>query len=69
MPLTYAPVGEESLIRKVGGNPELKKHLESLGFVAGSSVTVINELGGNIIVNVKDSRIAISREMAQRIMI
>jgi ferrous iron transport protein A len=69
MPLTYAPVGEESLIRKVGGSPELKKHLESLGFVAGSSVTVINELGGNIIVNVKDSRIAISREMAQRIMI
>lgn len=69
MPLTYVPVGEESLIRKVGGNPELKKHLESLGFVAGSSVTVINELGGNIIVNVKDSRIAISREMAQRIMI
>ena len=69
MPLTRASVGEENLIRKVGGNPEVKKHLEDLGFVAGGPVTVISALGGNLIVNVKDSRIAISREMAGKIMV
>lgn len=69
MPLTFAAVGEESIIKKVGGKPEVKKHLENLGFVAGSNVTVINTIGGNIIVNVKEARIAISKEMAQKIMI
>ncbi len=69
MPLTFATVGEENIIKKVGGSPEVKKHLENLGFVTGGNVTVINELGGNIIVNVKEARIAISREMAQKIMI
>mgnify|MGYP002564529670 CR=1 FL=1 len=69
MPLTLATVGEASIIRKVGGNPELKKHLEDLGFVAGGQVTVISAIGGNLIVNVKDSRIAISREMAGKIMV
>ena len=69
MPLTLASVGEENIIRKVGGNPEVKKHLEDLGFVAGGPVTVISALGGNLIVNVKDSRIAISREMAGKIMV
>ena len=69
MPLTLASVGEENIIRKVGGNPEVKKHLEDLGFVAGGPVTVISALGGNLIVNVMDSLIAISREMAGKIMV
>lgn len=69
MPLALANIGEENLIRKVGGSPELKKPLEDLGFVAGASVTVVSALGGNIIVNVKESRIAISEEMARKIMI
>ena len=69
MPLTLAAVGEENTIKRVGGKPEVRKHLENLGFVAGSSVTVISALGGNVIVHVKDARIAISKEMAQKIMI
>lgn len=69
MPLTLANIGEENTIKKVGGNPETKKHLENLGFVASGNVTVINTLGGNVIVNVKESRVAISKEMAQKIMI
>ena len=69
MPLALANIGEENLIRKVGGSPELKKHLEDLGFVAGASVTVVSALGGNIIVKVKESRVAISEEMARKIMI
>ena len=69
MPLLLASPGEENIIRKVGGSPELKKHLEDMGFVAGGTVTVVSTIGGNLIVNVKDSRVAISREMAGRIMI
>ncbi len=69
MPLTYANVGEESIIRKIGGNPEVRAHLENLGFVAGGKVTVITTIGGNLIVNVKESRVAISREMASKIMV
>ena len=69
MPLVFAETGEENTIKKVGGSPEVKKHLENLGFVPGGSVTVISTLGGNVIVNVKDSRIAISEEMARKIMI
>lgn len=69
MPLLLAPVGEESIIKKVGGKPEVKKHLENLGFVPGGRVTVVNMLGGNLIVNVKEARVAISREMAQKIMV
>ena len=69
MPLTLAAAGEENIIRKVGGNPEVKKHLENLGFVVGGSVTIINSLGGNVIVNVKESRVAISEEMAKKIMV
>ena len=69
MPLTLAGTGETNIIRKVGGNPETKKHLEDLGFVAGGDVTVISTIGGNLIVNVKESRVAISREMAGKIMI
>lgn len=69
MPLTLASPGEENMIRKVGGNPEMKKHLEDMGFVAGGNVTVVSTIGGNLIVNVKESRVAISREMASKIMI
>lgn len=69
MPLTLAEVGEESTIRKIGGKQEVKAHLENLGFVVGGTVTVVNTIGGNVIVNVKDSRIAVSRELAQKIMV
>ena len=69
MPLTLAAVGEENRIKKVGGKPEVRKHLENLGFVAGGNVTVLSVLGGNVIVNVKEARVAVSREMAQKIMI
>ena len=69
MPLILAAVGETNTIRKVSGNPEVKKHLEDLGFVVGGEVTVVSAIGGNLIVNVKESRIAISREMAGKIMV
>ena len=69
MPLTLAAVGEENIIKRIWGKQEVKAHLENLGFVVGEAVTVINTIGGNVIVNVKESRIAISKEMAQRIMI
>ena len=69
MPLTLAQIGEKNTIVKVGGNPEVKKHLEDLGFVAGGTVTVVAALGGNVIVKVKETRVAISEEMARRIMI
>lgn len=69
MPLCLAKTGEQNIIRRIGGSPEVKKHLEDLGFVVGGNVTVVTTLGGNVIVNVKDSRIAISEEMARKIMI
>ena len=69
MPLALASAGEENTIRRIGGSPEMKKHLEDLGFVVGGQVTIISMLGGNVIVNVKGTRIAISREMAQKIMV
>ena len=69
MPITLAVVGEELMIRKVGGNPNTRLHLENLGFVTGGFVTVMNTIGGNLIVKVKESRVAISREMANKIMI
>ena len=69
MPLVLAKVGEENMIRKVGGSPEMRKHLEDLGFTAGGMVTIVASLGGNIIVKVKESRVAISEEMARKIMI
>ena len=62
MPLTLANIGEENLIHRVGGNAEVKKHLEDLGFVAGGTVTVVAALGGNVIVKVKESRVAVSDE-------
>lgn len=69
MPLMFAQVGEENIIKKIGGSPEVKQHLENLGFVVGGTVKVVNALGGNVIVNVKESRVAISEEMAKKIMI
>ena len=69
MPLIMAQPGEENVIRKVGGSPEMKKHLEDMGFTAGSAVTVMNTIGGNLIVKVKESRVAVSKEMAARIMV
>lgn len=69
MPLTLASVGEDNIIKRIGGKPEVKKHLENLGFVVGGNVKIISQLSGNVIVNVKEARIAISREMAQKIMI
>lgn len=69
MPLALADAGRENIIRKIGGSPEVKKHLENLGFVVGGTVTIVNTLGGNMIVNVKESRVAIDREMARKIMI
>ena len=69
MPLLYADIGEENIIKKVGGNQEMKKHLQDLGFVLGGNVKVVSEMAGNLIVNVKETRVAISREMAQKIMI
>ena len=69
MPLALAQIGEENTVKRIGGRPEIKKHLENLGFVVGGSVTVITSLGGNVIGNVKDSRIAISEEMARKIMV
>ena len=69
MPLALANIGEEYMIRRVSGNPEVKKHLEDLGFTAGGSITVVSALGGKIIVKVKEARVAISEEMARKIMI
>ena len=69
MPLVLASTGEENIIRRVGGNRETRKHLEDMGFVVGSTVTVVNTIGGNLIVKVKESRVAISREMAGKIMV
>lgn len=69
MPLTIADPGAESVIIRIGGSPEMKKHLEDMGFTAGSVVTVMNTIGGNLIVKIKESRVAISREMAAKIMV
>ena len=69
MPLVLAEVGKENIIKKIGGSPEVRQHLENLGFVVGGTVTIINSLGGNVIVNVKESRVAVSEEMARKIMV
>ena len=69
MPLTLAVIGEEIIIKRIGGNAEVRAHLQNLGFVSGAVVTVVSSMGGNLIVNVKNARIAISKEMAQKIFI
>ena len=69
MPINLADPGKENVIKRIGGSPEVKQHLENLGFVVGGSATVVSSIGGNIIVNVKESRVAISKEMAAKIMV
>ncbi len=69
MPLALANVGEENTVKKIGGDAEVKQHLKDLGFVVGGNVTIITSLGGNVIVNVKESRVAISKELARKIMV
>ena len=69
MPLTLANIGEENMIKKVGGNPETRKFLENLGFVPGGLVAVVSAINGNVIVRVKESRVAVSKEMAAKIMV
>ena len=69
MPLTLADVGQEQIIHRIGGSDEVRRHLENLGFVAGGEVTLISSLGGNVIEKVKESRVAISEEMARKIMV
>ena len=69
MPLIMANTGETNIIRKVGGSEETRRFLENLGFVAGTEIEVLSAIGGNVIVNIKDSRVAISREMASKIMV
>ena len=69
MPLTLANPDEEIIIKKIGGNPEVRKHLEDMGFVVGTPVKIISEIAGNVIVSVKEVRVAISREMAIKIMV
>ena len=69
MPLTLADIGEKNIIKHIGGSPVVKKHLENLGFVVGGEGTLITSMAGNVIVNVKEIRVAVSREMAQKIMV
>ena len=69
MPLTMAKIGESNTIKRIGGREDTKKFLENLGFVAGGMVTVVSEISGNMILNVKDSRVAIGRDMANKIMV
>lgn len=69
MPLTLASIGEVNTIRKVGGNEETRRFLENLGFIVGSEITVLSTISGNVIVNIKDSRVAINKEMARHIMV
>lgn len=69
MPLVMADMGDPQIIKKIGGSPEVKKHLEDLGFNVGGEVSVVSSLNGNLIVKVKQSRVAVSEELARRIMI
>lgn len=69
MPLTLAVSGETNTVKKIKGKDEIRRFLESLGFVEGGTVTVISKLGGNLIVNVKDARVALSKAMASRILV
>lgn len=69
LPLALADLNEEYVIRKVAGSSDVKKHLENLGFVVGGNITVITEMAGNLVVKVKEARVAVSREMAQKIFI
>lgn len=69
MPLTMASIGEVNEIKRIGGNDETRRFLANLGFVVGAEITVVSAIGGNVIVNVKDSRVAVNSDMARHIMI
>lgn len=69
MPLTMVKTGEANVIKRIGGKEETRRFLENLGFVTGGMITVVSEMGGNMIVNVKDSRVAINKDMANKIMV
>lgn len=69
MPLNLADTDEMLIIRKISGNPEVKKHLENLGFTVGGKISIVSTLGGNLIVKVKESRVAVSNELARKIMV
>ena len=69
MPLTFAKTGEPASIKKVGGKEETRRFLENLGFVTGGVVTVVSQIGGNMIVNIKEARVAIGRDMANKILV
>ena len=69
MPLNLADIGQPQIIKRLGGSPEVKKHLEDLGFVVGGEVSVVSSLGGNLIVKVRESRVAVSKEQAMKIMV
>ena len=69
IPLIFADSGAENIVRKLGGSAEVKQHLADLGFTVGTPVTVVSAMGGNVIVKVRETRVAISREMAQKIMV
>ena len=68
-PLIFADPGEENIMKKIGGNPEVKRHLENLGFTTGGTVVLVSTVGGNVIVKVKESRIALDEELARKVMI
>ncbi len=69
IPLTYADLNEPNVIKKVGGSTEMKKHLEDMGFVTGSIVTVVSSIDGNLIVNIKETKVALDKNLANKIMI
>ena len=69
MPLTLTNDGEEAIIRHIGGSPDVKRHLEDLGFVPGENVRIISRIGGNVIVVVKETRLAIDQALAAKIMV
>ncbi|MCR5466579.1 MAG: ferrous iron transport protein A [Lachnospiraceae bacterium] len=69
MPLVYAEKGQPQIIRRIGGSPEVRKHLEDLGFHVGGEVNIVSTLGSNLIVKVKESRVAVSEELAKKIMV
>ena len=69
IPLSMADIGQSQTIKRIGGNPEVKKHLENLGFNVGGEVCIVSTLGGNLIVKVKESRVAVSEELARKIMV
>ena len=68
MPLNYAETGRPQIIKKIGGSPEIKRHLEDLGFNVGSEISIVSTLAGNLIVKVRESRVAVSGELARKIM-